>query len=366
MNYKPPMNEQHIPVLDGLRGMAIIMVVFFHYWTMAIVPFGKFSKIIIGFSSLFWSGVDLFFVLSGFLIGGILIRNRQSPNYFKTFYIRRFTRIFPIYFLSLAIFLIARNVAFFEQIPDLVKSPIPILPFGLFVQNFFIIPSNLTPTWLVPTWSLAIEEQFYLLIPLFIYLISPKKMPFFIFCLIIIAVIIKIIYGRSISDFYTPERYAGLLLGILVAFMYNTPNYWNWVLKYGKIWPWIGVSIFFIGAFLIKNNKENVIFVFIWLALFYAFLLIYLLSNQNSVFAKICKLNWLKLWGKYSYGIYIIHIPAYYILNFVLFGESKLVINEYSDLLKPIVSLVISFILAFLSYQFLEKRFLIYGKKFSY
>ena len=73
MNNPLKKNEIHISELDGLRGIAIIIVVFFHYWTMAIVPFGKASKLIIGFSSLFWSGVDLFFVLSGFLIGGILI-----------------------------------------------------------------------------------------------------------------------------------------------------------------------------------------------------------------------------------------------------------------------------------------------------
>ena len=130
MNNPLKKNEIHISELDGLRGIAIIIVVFFHYWTMAIVPFGKASKLIIGFSSLFWSGVDLFFVLSGFLIGGILIRNRTSPNYFKTFYIRRFTRIFPIYFLSLALFFICSSIPFFMQIPDLINSPIPIWQFN--------------------------------------------------------------------------------------------------------------------------------------------------------------------------------------------------------------------------------------------
>lgn len=366
MNNPLKKNEIHISELDGLRGIAIIIVVFFHYWTMAIVPFGKASKLIIGFSSLFWSGVDLFFVLSGFLIGGILIRNRTSPNYFKTFYIRRFTRIFPIYFLSLALFFICSSIPFFMQIPDLINSPIPIWPFGLFIQNFFIIPDNLTPAWLVPTWSLAIEEQFYLFIPLIVYFLPPKKLPYFITALIIIAIGLKIHFGRGISDFYTPDRYIGLLLGILIAFFFNHKTFWNWIIVNKRIWSLVTFLVFVCGAWMIKLDKYNIIFVFVWLAIFYSLILITILSNKMNLFSRFCNQNWLKTWGKYSYGIYIIHIPVFYILNFVLFNEAKLVINDYFDLFKPVVSVVISFGLAFLSYHLMEKKFLNFGKKFSY
>jgi peptidoglycan/LPS O-acetylase OafA/YrhL len=366
MNAPLQKNEIHIAELDGLRGIAIIIVVFFHYWTMAIVPFGKASKLIIGFSSLFWSGVDLFFVLSGFLIGGILIRNKLSPNYFKTFYIRRFTRIFPIYFLSISLFFICKNIPFFAQIPDLINSPIPIWPFGLFIQNFFIIPDNLTPAWLVPTWSLAIEEQFYLCIPLIIFLFPPKKLPFFIAFIIVIAIGIKIYFGRSISDFYTPDRYIGLLLGILIAFFFNHKTYWNWMLTKKRIWSWISILVFVLGVWIIKLDKYNIVFVFVWLALFYSFILIMLLSNKMNLFSRFCNQNWLKTWGKYSYGIYIIHIPVFYLINFIIFNETKLVINDYSDLFKPIVSVLVTFLIAYISYNIFEKKCLNFGKQFNY
>ena len=83
--------SHHYLELDGLRGMAILMVVAFHY---NLAPF------------LGGVGVDLFFVLSGFLLGGTLLDKKEAPNYFKAFYARRICRIFPLYFLSLFLFLI--------------------------------------------------------------------------------------------------------------------------------------------------------------------------------------------------------------------------------------------------------------------
>jgi peptidoglycan/LPS O-acetylase OafA/YrhL len=91
-----PNVTRRIPELDGLRGFAILIVVLLHYFYKPGVPA---PPVFTRFQSLFrlgWTGVDLFFVLSGFLIGGILLNARDSPNYFKTFYIRRFFRIIPI------------------------------------------------------------------------------------------------------------------------------------------------------------------------------------------------------------------------------------------------------------------------------
>lgn len=96
--------SRRIPELDGLRGLAILLVLFYHYIES--------SPVLPGFLSvagrLTWSGVDLFFVLSGFLIGGILLNARESPNYFKAFYVRRAYRILPIYAATLAAFWLIR------------------------------------------------------------------------------------------------------------------------------------------------------------------------------------------------------------------------------------------------------------------
>lgn len=105
--------------------------------------------------SIGWSGVDLFFVLSGFLITTILIQTRDEPRYFRNFFMRRVLRIFPVYFGSL--FLVF----------SLVEHPQYEPWYWLFVQNWLpVFEGTLPPMPLQPYWSLAIEEQFYLIWPL--------------------------------------------------------------------------------------------------------------------------------------------------------------------------------------------------------
>jgi peptidoglycan/LPS O-acetylase OafA/YrhL len=106
-----------IPELDGLRGVAISLVLLYHsfYYSPPAShhPSGLIRGTFVYFERFFgigWTGVDLFFVLSGFLIGGILLDVRASPNYFKTFYLRRIYRIFPVYYLWIAIYLLLSAV----------------------------------------------------------------------------------------------------------------------------------------------------------------------------------------------------------------------------------------------------------------
>ena len=103
-----PATPVRIPQLDGLRGIAILLVIALHYLNDS--EHGAFGSFLYRFGCAFrlgWAGVDLFFVLSGFLIGGILLEARESVNYFRTFYLRRFFRILPIYYLWVTLFAIA-------------------------------------------------------------------------------------------------------------------------------------------------------------------------------------------------------------------------------------------------------------------
>ncbi|MFN7140591.1 MAG: acyltransferase family protein, partial [Limisphaerales bacterium] len=92
-------NPSRIPELDGIRGIAILLVVLAHYFVLPVGPGFAAANFLGTFFGLAWSGVDLFFVLSGFLIGGILLDAKASNNFFKVFYTRRVCRIFPLYFL---------------------------------------------------------------------------------------------------------------------------------------------------------------------------------------------------------------------------------------------------------------------------
>src|SRR5882724_6048883 len=131
-----------IPELDGIRGVAIAMVLAHHYFLLPIrAPLGSLLSYVQAAGRLAWSGVDLFFVLSGFLIGGILLDARDSSNYFSVFYTRRFFRIVPIYAIcllgafSLAL-LIDHRMA--PRLAWMVQERVPFVPHLAFLQNFWM------------------------------------------------------------------------------------------------------------------------------------------------------------------------------------------------------------------------------------
>jgi peptidoglycan/LPS O-acetylase OafA/YrhL len=158
----------HIPALDGLRGLAVLMVMLFHltdrldshslFQQLLRSPFGQFG----------WTGVDLFFVLSGFLITGILIDTRGAQNYFSGFYARRFLRIFPLYYVSLA-------VLFFVFTPALGLKPVAlrqVAAYALYAQNVLPLRVDFAGHF----WSLAVEEQFYAVWPLIVYVLPARAL----------------------------------------------------------------------------------------------------------------------------------------------------------------------------------------------
>jgi peptidoglycan/LPS O-acetylase OafA/YrhL len=204
-----PLNTSttRIPQLDGLRGIAILLVIFWHYYMNGggnSSPFYE-KKLWERLLSLSWSGVDLFFVLSGFLIGGILMEKQKTSNYFRIFYLRRFCRIFPLYFallFSLGGFLYfcwppdilapqSQKNAYYFLTGDFHK--VPWWSYPLFLQNFFLTYHNqFDSTWLSVTWSLAIEEQFYLVLPLLIRFIPPSRLPYVLILLIFVAPVFRL------------------------------------------------------------------------------------------------------------------------------------------------------------------------------
>jgi len=158
------------PALNGLRAVAILMVFVNHYGALAI---GRTIPL------MFWPGVDLFFVLSGFLITGILYDSRESERYFRDFYTRRALRIFPLYY---GFFVLVRIL---KPLLHLVYSP-------LFWSNWLYVSNLVRPWWGNPTeifwpqvtptpvvlgalWSLCVEEQFYLVWPLLVLLLRSCK-----------------------------------------------------------------------------------------------------------------------------------------------------------------------------------------------
>src|SRR5208282_3338546 len=150
-----------IAELDGIRGLAIGMVLIYHYFLIRIdVPMRSAAAYALSTGRLAWSGVDLFFVLSGFLIGGILLDARDSSNYFQVFYTRRVLRIVPIYavflFAAFCIFQVG-NLGDGNRFTWLFQGRLPWVPHLVFLQNFWMVKANtFGPAILGLTWSLAV------------------------------------------------------------------------------------------------------------------------------------------------------------------------------------------------------------------
>src|ERR1039458_5950989 len=189
-------NSNHIPELDGVRGIAILMVIVFHAFQFIPSPMtGWISKL----ASYGFAGVDLFFVLSGFLITGILLNAKSQPGYFRNFYAKRALRIWPLYYLLLLVsfglvpLLILSTHVFMEEL-SLLQSR-SALVYVLLLQNIWYA-GKIGPIMLAMTWSLAIEEQFYIVWPWLVMWCSRKKL-----ACILIAIVVLTPLARLWSSF---------------------------------------------------------------------------------------------------------------------------------------------------------------------
>src|SRR5271168_1894347 len=152
--------QSRVPQLDAVRGIAILLV-------MLVNTSEKYPELHLQhFIANGWMGVDLFFVLSGFLITGILLDTRSSEHYFKTFYARRVLRILPLYYSVLVFMFVVVPLLRPADAHSIFERASPWWAFPLFLQNFLVARSTNATGPLGVAWSLAIEEQFYLLWPL--------------------------------------------------------------------------------------------------------------------------------------------------------------------------------------------------------
>ena len=220
-----------IAALDGLRGIAILLVMEFHFWIFA--PAGHHGTIdrrvdaIIGVG---WMGVDLFFVLSGFLITGVLLNAKSRPHYFRNFYARRVLRIFPVYYgyIIVGLIILANIPAIAKpaQTDFLRENQLFYWTFTSNLQSFKVIsPSSITTTH-VQLWSLAVEEQFYLVWPLVALICGRRGLLFVCLAAIVAAPTVRwclqsdfaLEYVVPGSAYYlTPGRLDALAIGALLA-----------------------------------------------------------------------------------------------------------------------------------------------------
>ncbi len=216
--------QKHFSTLDGLRGLAVLYVFIFHFSEFE--SFSWKSEVYLRFVKLGWSGVDLFFVLSGFLLSGILIDSKNSFHYYRNFYIRRSLRILPLHysFLILTLFILPLLSAGLADIA--LRGQKYWAPYFFFLANFVNMATGWKGNWLDPMWSLAVEEQFYFFWPKIVKSLSQSKLKFLCFAIILICPLIRLglivlEVNPLINYVFILSRLDALAVGGLVAILYR-------------------------------------------------------------------------------------------------------------------------------------------------
>jgi peptidoglycan/LPS O-acetylase OafA/YrhL len=363
------MMKQRLPELDGIRGCAIILVLSWHYVTCQWhgSPDNTFQTVALRILSLTWSGVDLFFVLSGFLIGGILLDNKDADNYFSVFYLRRTLRIFPLYLLLLGSFIALYSLGLGKN-PSyswLFFKPMPLWAYATFTQNIAMgLYHHFGCSWLGVTWSLAIEEQFYLVIPLLVFLMPRRHLAALCGICIVVVPCLRLLLGGFHAFVYTPWRADSLLTGVLLAISVRNPASLM-VFETNKRVLCAVFLIFLAGCVFLRLGPDGSWLSHLWFAGLYGSFLSLAVTDSRGWIARMLRNPILAWFGITSYGIYIFHQPISGMMH-GLFRHESPSLGTGSGSLVTAASLLVTLAMAAISYYAYERKFIAFSHKFQY
>jgi peptidoglycan/LPS O-acetylase OafA/YrhL len=292
----------YIPELDGLRGLAILAVVLYHCQP-------RFRGTWFYPASLWgWTGVVLFFVLSGFLITSNLLVARDRPHYFNNFHARRALRIWPVYILLLVV--VYLNAPWFigPSVWDAVRTA-PWLAYLFCVQNLFHIS---LPASIGPTWALAIEEQYYFVwAPLVRWLRRPWMLAAVLIAALAGSPLVRHLHFHWLTPTHTLIKLDGIALGSLLALAFHT-------LPIGRrAWFWIGLAGVVLGTASAATIAGGTCLLDSALAAAFAgaMLVVIASTGARNPLAAVLRRGPLAFYGRISYGLYMSHIAV-----FIYFG----------------------------------------------
>jgi len=326
-----------ILALDGLRALAILAVMLSH---IEILKIG-------------WVGVDLFFVLSGFLITQILRRDKDKPHYWKRFYLKRVARILPPVTILMLFVALAYRPPF-----------VTFLPYIFFLGNFFALFKHRSPH-LAMLWSLAVEEHFYLLFPIAVRYLSHRELSRMLWMIVILEPAVRLIATPFCADwqpiyFWTFFRLDGLALGALLALW--TEDFQ----KTERLDRWSGKMALLLGftfCVLIKTlphlfgrGLNKVLFNslgYSMLVAMFMFAVAYVVRHQSGKIAKILSSKPLVFVGSISYGLYLYHQQV------MAWADHK----YHSKIVATSVFLGFAVIISWLSFWLVESRCISMGHR---
>jgi peptidoglycan/LPS O-acetylase OafA/YrhL len=351
-------SSEHVPALDGIRGLAILAVIAFHsrvvFTSTAEMPHLVFQLVSQG-----RLGVTLFFVLSGFLITGILLDTRQSPAYFRRFYFRRVLRIFPLYFAYLFLILLGVRGAWLLATGDDPWRAVNPWWYLAYLQNLPAARAS-GHLFLNHLWSLAIEEQFYLVWPAIVWLLPRKWLARLCLALFAMALLLRCTLpwdGEAVYRF-TLCRVDGLALGAFAAIGYRDfrESLQRWA---PRILAASVVPLFLIVALSPSPTWDGAIRTYGESLFVLAAACVVFLARSGQAVGRLCSSSLLRQCGKYSYAMYVLHCAPQWLIEQklrTLAGPFALVL-ALKYLYFPVLA-AMSFGLARISWRFLESPFL--------
>lgn len=349
--------QRRIPELDGLRAIAVTMVVLWHYVG---IPAGDDSWLFL-FFRLGRSGVDLFFVLSGFLITSILIESRGRSDYYTSFYLRRALRILPLYAVMLLIYYAARWHG--AGPAELFGGRFPDWTYALFLQNLVAgFSGNYGPMWLAATWSLAVEEQFYLLFPLVIAFVPFSRWPLVLVLTILAAGLVRIIAakagGHAAAYVLMPCRADTLAIGALIARAMKDDQARQWLMANAqKVRRCCGAMIALTCLLWLIPTAQYYSHMAYWgyslLALLYGTILLAVLVSAGSPRLHILRTRMAAGIAEVSYALYLLHAPA--LAGVFVFAHLPRTLDSATAILLVVAALLLSVALSVLSLFLIER-----------
>jgi peptidoglycan/LPS O-acetylase OafA/YrhL len=344
--------KQRLGAIDGLRGLAVIATALLH-WVIQPTA-GLFSEGVENLLVLTAYGVDLFFVISGFLIGGILLRVQKNLAGIRAFYIRRILRIWPPYYLLLLLVYLLVRGSF---------SKAPWWSFPLFIFNFWGGRGEAIHPSLYHLWSIAVEEQFYIVGPILFSIVADKKRLAKIFAAYLCAApfirLALALFTKIETWEFTPARLDGICVGLLLAIIVSSPDHIAYIQQRLKLFQNIALSALAAvipARMLLPNlywfsfgNSLMVIVFGVVLMVTY----IECISDREN---RLLNFGALRYLGVRCYSIYLFHLPFLYIA-YALF-------DSYAVQLA--FQFALTLIFAHISWNYLEAPFIKLGQRFSY
>lgn len=347
-----------LPALEGLRGMMTLLVVLSHFFGE--LPHGL-RAVMFG-----WVAVDMFFVMSGYLIGKLILEKKDHANFFMVFYVRRCLRILPPYVLVTVIVW-----AMVEMPPPWTDTPVqfPLWSYLSFTQTFFMIDqASIGAHWLAPTWTLAVEEHFYLVIPAVLVFTPLRRLSGWLIGAGLVAIVLRaILAGTGPSAEYAslvllPARADILVLGLLgaVAMVRGGVDWARWM-----IWLRASPLIALIATFALQMLAPTVFLVFSP-TLVGAGCAGYLLAIVHGApEAKVYHSPILRFLGANSYCIYLTHMPVLGLMHGGLLGAAP-------DLATPVQGLVslaalpVALLVGWGMTKLVEEPAMLYGRRWRW